>query len=111
METSLYIICVTDIVWWTVDKAANDVITQLITHMYGNVLSSEKIKKLGKFVTSQITSVQGDPGHLNSAKRKVQSTILSDGCPTHWSTYAFNDTNLTDLHNHNVMPYSMQRTQ
>jgi hypothetical protein len=71
----------------------------------------DKIKKLGKFVTSQITAVQGDPGHLNHAKRKVQSTILSDGCPTHWSTYAFNDTNLTDLHNHNIMPYSIQRAR
>ena len=71
------------------------------------IWSKQKIDNLAKFVTARIKAVQGDPAHLDQARRKVQSTILSDGCPTDWDTHAFNDTSLTCMHNPNIMPYGV----
>ena len=50
--------------------------------------------------------MQGDPGHLNAKKRDLITVIKGDGCATDWSTAAYNDTSLPDLHNHRILPYT-----
>ena len=58
-----------------------------------------------EYVISRVHTIQGDPGHMETEKRKLRHVIRTDGCPTDWSTWAFNDTNLPDLHNYKILPY------
>ena len=57
-------------------------------------------------MTGQIYATQGDPGHLKRKKWDLINTVRADGCPTDWTTAAYNDINLPDLHNHRILPYT-----
>ena len=63
-------------------------------------------EKLGKYVIGRTHAMQGDPGHLKGKKWDLIETVRRDGCPTDWSTGAYNDINLPDLHNHRILPYT-----
>ena len=63
-------------------------------------------ERLGRYVTGRTHAMQGDPGHLRSKKWALLATVRADGCPTDWSTGAYNDINLPDLHNHRILPYT-----
>ena len=67
--------------------------------------SATQRKKLGKYVIGRVHTIQGDPAHMDAEKRKLRHVIRTDGCPTDWDTWAFNDTNLPDLHNYKILPY------
>ncbi len=38
-------------------------------------------------------------------KLRMRHAVRNDGCPTDWSTTAYNDPNLPDLHNCRILPY------
>ena len=68
--------------------------------------TSKTRESLGKYVTGRVHAMQGDPGHLQARKRDVIAVVKNDGCPTDWTTHAYNDTSLPDLHNHRILPYT-----
>ena len=51
--------------------------------------SATQRKKLGKYVIGRVHTIQGDPAHMDSEKRKLRHVIRTDGCPTDWDTWAF----------------------
>ena len=63
-------------------------------------------ERLGTYVTGRTYAMQGDPYHLKTKKWDLLATVRADGCPTDWSTAAYNDINLPDLHNHRILPYT-----